>query len=130
MPFATDGYRYVGLTGAFTIVSADPALRFQIFEMFQTLFLHSLLPPRLVQDAEFLSGSSSIPLKLSNPTPAREERKPESGLLSTLSSYLLSPYSASNDALTAPNDEDIENTLSAIDCISSCKLDELYQQVQ
>lgn len=98
--------------------------------MFQTLFLHSLLPARLMQEADFLSGSSSIPLKLSNPTPAREERKSESGLLSTLSSYLLSPYSASTDHLTAPNDEDIENTLSAIDCISSCKLDELYQQVQ
>jgi brefeldin A-resistance guanine nucleotide exchange factor 1 len=98
--------------------------------MYQTLFLHSLLPLQLTQEVDFLSGESTIPLKSLNTTAGREERKPEAGLLSTLSSYLLSPYTASNDVLTVPSEEDIENTLSAIDCVSSCKLNDLYGQVQ
>jgi brefeldin A-resistance guanine nucleotide exchange factor 1 len=97
--------------------------------MLQTLFIHSLLPPKLCQLEDFLSGSTSIPLKSSPPQPAREERRAESGLLSTLSSYLLSPYGSSTDALIQTSSEDIESTLSAIDCISSCKLDVLYEQI-
>jgi brefeldin A-resistance guanine nucleotide exchange factor 1 len=125
-----DGYRYVQVV---TYVLAASCLRYlqsQIFEMFQTLFLHSLLPPKLTHDVEFLSGNSTIPLKSLNPSAGREERKAEAGLLSTLSSYLLSPYTTSSDVLTVPNEEDIESTLSAIDCVSSCKLEELYGQVQ
>ncbi len=97
--------------------------------MLQTLFIHSLLPPKLCQLEDFLSGNTSIPLKTSVPQPAREERRAESGLLSTLSSYLLSPYGSSTDALIETSNEDIENTLSAIDCISSCKLEVLYEQI-
>lgn len=98
--------------------------------MYQTLFLHSLLPVQLTQEVDFLSGESTIPHKSLNAPSGREERKTEAGLLSTLSSYLLSPYTTSSDVLTVPNEEDIENTLSAIDCVSSCRLDELYAQVQ
>ena len=54
----------------------------------------------------------------------------DGGLLSALSSYLLTPYGASTDSLPAePTSDDIENTLSTMDCISSCKLDELYSQL-
>lgn len=97
--------------------------------MFQTLFIHSLLPAKLSQEVEFLSGNSAIPLKLNNPTPIREERRSETGLLSTLSSYLLSPYGNSETVVT-PSEDDVEYTLSALDCLASCKLDEFYQDLQ
>ncbi|KAI0374734.1 Sec7-domain-containing protein [Pilatotrama ljubarskyi] len=99
----------------------------QIFEMFQTLFLHSLLPPSMLQMEDFLGGSSSIPLRRSQPprAPPRSD-----GLLSALSSYLMTPYSSSTDALVPDaTDADVEKTLCTIDCISSCRLDELYSQI-
>ncbi|KAJ9098681.1 hypothetical protein QFC21_004329 [Naganishia friedmannii] len=101
----------------------------QIFEMFQTLFLHSLLPAELSQDVEFLSGTSAIPLKLNTLAPAREERRADTGLLSTLSSYLLSPYGNSADTVVTPSEDDVEYTLSALDCLASCKLDEFYRNL-
>ncbi|EJF65717.1 Sec7-domain-containing protein [Dichomitus squalens LYAD-421 SS1] len=99
----------------------------QIFEMFQTLFLHSLLPPRMLQMEDFLSGSSVIPLRRSQPARAVPR---SDGLLSALSSYLMTPYASSTDALVPDaTDADIENTLCTIDCISTCRLDELYSQI-
>ncbi|EIW72629.1 hypothetical protein TREMEDRAFT_41874 [Tremella mesenterica DSM 1558] len=101
----------------------------QIFEMFQTLFIHSLLPPPMLQMEDFLAGTSMIPMKTAAPAPV-PERRPEGGLLSTLSSYLLSPYGASEDRLVVEtSDEDVENTLVAVDCLSSCKLEELYAEI-
>ncbi|WWC86203.1 uncharacterized protein L201_001076 [Kwoniella dendrophila CBS 6074] len=100
-----------------------------IFEMFQTLFLHQLLPTPMLQMEDFLAGTTTIPMKASLPNP-QPERRPEGGLLSTLSSYLLSPYGQSTDALVMEtSDEDVENTLVAVDCLSSCKLEELYAEI-
>ncbi|CDO70750.1 hypothetical protein BN946_scf184798.g65 [Trametes cinnabarina] len=99
----------------------------QIFEMFQTLFLHSLLPSRMLQMEDFLGGTSVIPLRRSQPAraPPRSD-----GLLSALSSYLMTPYSSSTDALVPDaTDADVEKTLCTIDCISTCRLDELYAQI-
>jgi brefeldin A-resistance guanine nucleotide exchange factor 1 len=101
----------------------------QIFEMFQTLFLHSLLPARMLQMEDFLAGTTTIPMKLATPA-AAPERRPEGGLLSTLSSYLLSPYGSSTDALAVEtSEEDVENTLVAVDSLASCKLEELYAEI-
>ncbi|GBE82378.1 Uncharacterized protein SCP_0407620 [Sparassis crispa] len=99
----------------------------QIFEMFQSLFLHSLLPAKMLQMEDFLGGTSIIPLHGSQPS----RHAPRSdGLLSALSSYLMTPYSSSADTLVPDaTDSDIENTLCTIDCISSCRLDELYGQI-
>lgn len=100
-----------------------------IFEMFQTLFLHSLLPAPMLQMEDFLAGTTTIPMKAAAPAPS-PERRPEGGLLSTLSSYLLSPYGTSGEAVVVEtSDEDVENTLVAVDCLSSCKLEELYAEI-
>ncbi|KAG6909836.1 hypothetical protein DXG01_015109 [Tephrocybe rancida] len=100
----------------------------QIFEMFQNLFLHSLLPTRMLQMEDFLGGVSMIPLRGS--TPPRPAARSEGGLLSALSSYLMTPYSASTEHLVPEaTDLDVENTLCTIDCITSCRLDELYTQI-
>ncbi|THH32990.1 hypothetical protein EUX98_g1179 [Antrodiella citrinella] len=99
----------------------------QIFEMFENLFLHSLLPTRMLQMEDFLGGVSIIPLRRSQPL--RQPQRSD-GLLSALSSYLMTPYSSSADALVPDATEsDVENTLCTIDCITSCRLDELYKQI-
>ncbi|KAF5372839.1 hypothetical protein D9758_001701 [Tetrapyrgos nigripes] len=99
----------------------------QIFEMFQNLFLHSLLPTRMLQMEDFLGGVSMIPLR--GAQPQRPATRTDGGLLSALSSYLMTPYGASTETLPEATDVDIENTLCTIDCITSCRLDELYSQI-
>ncbi|KIO27117.1 hypothetical protein M407DRAFT_73603 [Tulasnella calospora MUT 4182] len=103
---------------------------FQIFEMFQTLFMHSLLPPRMIQMEDFLGGVAEIPMQGAAPASPQLHRS-DGGLLSALSSYLLTPYGSSSDSLAGwePTKDDIENTLSTMDCISSCKIDEIYSQI-
>lgn len=100
----------------------------QIFEMLQTLFLHGLLPAPMREMEDFLAGQTAIPMK-SAPVPMPERRQ-EGGLLSTLSSYLLSPYGGPGEmAVVETSEEDVENTLVAVDCINSCKLEELYAEI-
>jgi len=98
----------------------------QIFEMFQNLFLHSLLPTRMLQMEDFLGGVTMIPLRGSRPL--KSHVRSDGGLLSALSSYLMTPYS-SDMAVPDATEADVENTLSTIDCITSCRLDELYSQI-
>ncbi|KDR81436.1 hypothetical protein GALMADRAFT_239340 [Galerina marginata CBS 339.88] len=98
----------------------------QIFEMFQNLFLHSLLPTRMLQMEDFLGGVTMIPLRGSQPS--KSQVRSDGGLLSALSSYLMTPYS-SDMSVTDATEADVENTLSTIDCITSCRLDELYSQI-
>ncbi|GAA5877623.1 hypothetical protein JCM3774_005361 [Rhodotorula dairenensis] len=101
-----------------------------IFEIYQSLFAHSLLPAPMLMLEDFLSGTSAIPLKPKAAPAPRTERRGDGGLLSTLSSYLLSPYGAENDmAGTDFTEEDVEAALSAVDCISSCRVEELYLQL-
>ncbi|KAG7086681.1 hypothetical protein E1B28_002619 [Marasmius oreades] len=100
----------------------------QIFETFQNLFLHSLLPTRMLQMEDFVGGASMIPLRAAQPQ--RPSARGDGGLLSTLSSYLMTPYGASSENMVPEaTDSDIENTLSTIDCVNSCRLDELYSQI-
>ncbi len=101
-----------------------------IFEIYQTLFVHSLLPPSLLGMEGFLSGDGLIPLKPVQASQPRDDRRNDGGLLSTLSSYLLSPYGGNNDmAANDFSDDDVETTLSAVDCITSCCVEELYSQI-
>ena len=96
--------------------------------MFQNLFLHSVLPTRMLQMEDFLGGVSMIPLRGSQPP--QPQTRSEGGLLSALSSYLMTPYGSSSDTLVPDaTDSDVENTLCTMDCITSCRLDELYGQI-
>jgi len=95
--------------------------------MFQNLFIHSLLPTRMLQMEDFLGGVTMIPLR--GGQPSRLAPRSDGGLLSALSSYLMTPYSASSEHLVPEATEsDVENTMCTIDCITSCRLDELYAQ--
>jgi len=78
---------------------------------------------------DFLGGVSMIPLRGSSSQPTRPLPRSD-GLLSTLSSYLMTPYSSSQDNFVpSASDAEIESTLCALDCISTCRLEELYAQI-
>lgn len=82
----------------------------------------------MLQMEDFLGGVSMIPLKGIQATqpPVRHD----GGLLSALSSYLMTPYGSSSDNLVPDvTDADVENTLCTLDCVTSCRLDELYGQI-
>ncbi|SCV67937.1 BQ2448_58 [Microbotryum intermedium] len=100
-----------------------------IFEILQALFVHSLLPPPLLAMEDFLSGGSVIPLKPTSAPVPREDRRSDGGLLSTLSSYLLSPYGSNEVPGSDYTEDDVETTLSAVDCIASCQIEQLYAQI-
>lgn len=98
--------------------------------MFQTLFLHSLLPTRMLQSEDFLGGLSAIPMQGNATTPiSTQPSRADGGLLSTLSSYLMSPGESAQAIAPEVADRDVEHTMSAIDCIAECRLDELYTQI-
>ncbi len=83
---------------------------------------------RMLQMEDFLGGVTMIPLRGSQPP--RQQPRSDGGLLSALSSYLMTPYGASSDTLVPEATEaDVENTLCTIDCIASCRLEELYSQI-
>lgn len=100
----------------------------QIFEIYQNLFLHSLLPTPMLKMEDFLGGQTTIPLHSFQPPP-RTQGRAEGGLLSALSSYLLTPYSSTAETIPEATNSENENTLCTIDCIAACKLEELYGQI-
>ena len=100
----------------------------QVFEILMNLFIHSLLPTRMLQMEDFLGGVSMIPLRGSRGPSSRPPPRSD-GLLSTLSSYLMTPYSSQDNPVPSASDADIESTLCALDCISTCRLEELYAQI-
>ena len=107
-----------------------PSARFfctQVFGILLNLFIHSLLPARMLQMEDLQGGVSLITLRgsrsqLRRPAPSSDD------LLSTLSSYLMAPYSSAEDH-PVPSASDIENTLHALDFISTCHLEELCEQI-
>ncbi|EKM55633.1 uncharacterized protein PHACADRAFT_121344 [Phanerochaete carnosa HHB-10118-sp] len=99
----------------------------QIFEIFGNLFFNSLLPARMLQTEDFLGGTTAIPLRRNQPArpPPRSD-----GLLSALSSYLMTPYNSGADPqVPDATDADIESTLCTVDCVTACRFDELYAQI-
>lgn len=101
----------------------------QVIEIYLNLFLHSMLPSSLLQKEDFLGGATAIPLQGTIATPKTVNR-PEAGLLSALSSYLMTPYGSAADPIVPhATEKEIENTLCAVDCITTCRIDELYSEI-
>lgn len=117
----------------FTIANTDGRTMRQgwlcIFEIIQSLFAHSILPAEVLVLPDFTNvGTIALrPPKTPSPAP---ERRADVGLLSTLSSYLLSPYVGPQDGIGRDiTNDDIESTLCAIDCLASCHISELYNGI-
>lgn len=89
--------------------------------------MNSLLPEQLSKLEDFLSGATAIPLHSASPD-NRPTGRGDGGLLSTLSSYLMTPYSSA-EVIPEATDSEAESTMCTIDCLSACMLDELYFQI-
>ncbi|CAD6913734.1 unnamed protein product [Tilletia controversa] len=106
-----------------------------IFEIFKNLFANTLLPESMLtmQDFTVTSGRSQIPLKAKK-LPGAVQADPRAqggGLFSTLSSYLLAPMSSEKEATPQDvSEQDVESSLSTIDCVASCNLEDLYEQIK
>ncbi|PWZ03169.1 hypothetical protein BCV70DRAFT_197407 [Testicularia cyperi] len=103
-----------------------------LFEIFKNLFANGMLPDSMMQMEDLADGVVPIPMKpkkIPGPSP-QDPRAQGGGLFSTLSSYLLSPYSSSSEpAPYEATEQDIEATLSSVDCIASCRIEELWDQI-
>ncbi|KAL4802287.1 hypothetical protein BDV18DRAFT_64655 [Aspergillus unguis] len=97
-----------------------------IIQILRNLFINSLVPPfdsTLNADLEI----PPIPLQLPSQVVDRDGRGNESGLLSAFTSYL-SSYAA--DDPPEPSDEELDNTLCTVDCVSACSIDDLLANLK
>ncbi|KAI8371498.1 uncharacterized protein BYT42DRAFT_595024 [Radiomyces spectabilis] len=101
----------------------------KILEIIRNLFLNSLLPTSMLQVEDFLSGTTSIPLKPKTPVAPKQPNRRDGSLLSALSSYLLSPYSHDESYRADPTEEEVVSTMCAVDCIVACRLEELFTDI-
>ncbi|KAI7866257.1 hypothetical protein BDF14DRAFT_1728784 [Spinellus fusiger] len=130
------GHNYKGQLAAvtmFTIINRHSnAIRkswTKILHILRRLFVNSLLPDSMLQVEDFLSGTISIPLKPKSPTPSKQHTRRDGSLLSTLSSYLLSPYSNDDAYKADPTEEEVEWAMSAVLCVSALKLEQLFTDI-
>ncbi|KAL5341571.1 hypothetical protein BJX70DRAFT_40933 [Aspergillus crustosus] len=97
-----------------------------IIQILRNLFVNSLIPPfnsTLNADLDI----SPIPLQTPSQIVDRDGRAGETGLLSAFTSYL-SSYAA--DDPPEPSDEELDNTLCTVDCVSACSIDDLLSNVR
>ncbi len=104
----------------------------ELLQILKNLFVHSLLPDEMRKMFLFGQDPEEIPLRpkrLAN-APAPDPRA-QGGLFSTLSSYLMAPSASPGQGPPPPDvtDEDIESTLCTIDCIASCRIDDMFAQI-
>lgn len=97
-----------------------------IVRILRNLFVNALivLPD---QPSNRLSETSQIPLQPPSQVIDKDGRLGDSGLFSTFTSYL-SSYAA--DDPPEPSEEELENTLSSIDCVAACKVEEVLTNLQ
>jgi golgi-specific brefeldin A-resistance guanine nucleotide exchange factor 1 len=95
-----------------------------VFRIMLNLFINSLIP------ASFKSKHLDLPaIPLQPPAQVieRNERQSEGGLFSALSSYV---SSFANDEPPEPSEQEIEDTLAAVDCIGQCSFGELIGRLR
>lgn len=90
------------------------------------LFVNSLIP------STFASLSQNLdlpPIPLQGPAQVieRNDKSNDIGLFSAFTSYV---SSVMNDEPPEPNDQEIEATLVAVDCINACKLDDIFANIR
>ncbi|TGZ84125.1 Sec7-domain-containing protein [Ascodesmis nigricans] len=97
----------------------------KIVRAWLNLFVNKLIPP-------FFSPSKSgldlppIPLQPPSVVIDRDQTAKEVGLFSTLSSYL---SSYANDEPPEPSDEELDCTLTTVDCVNACFLGDVFANI-
>lgn len=94
-----------------------------IVRILSNLFINSLIPP--FDNAEL--DIPQIPLQPPSQVVDRVNRANDTGLLSAFTSYL-SSYAA--DDPPEPSDEELDNTLCTVDCVTACALDDVLTNIR
>lgn len=97
-----------------------------VIQILRNLFINSLIPPF---DSTLNANLDIAPIPLQPPSQVvdRDGRGNDTGLLSAFTSYL-SSYAA--DDPPEPSDEELDNTLCTVDCVSACSIDELLSNIR
>lgn len=96
-----------------------------IVRILRNLFVNSLLVLPAVENSR-MSSLGPIPLQSPSQVIDRDGRLGESGIFSTFTSYL-SSYAA--DDPPEPSEEELENTLSSVDCVRACQPASIIQHM-
>jgi brefeldin A-resistance guanine nucleotide exchange factor 1 len=97
-----------------------------VIQILRNLFINSLIPPfDSTLTAEF--DIPPIPLQPPSQVVDRDGRGNDTGLLSAFTSYL-SSYAA--DDPPEPSDEELDNTLCTVDCVSACSINDLLSNIR
>ncbi|CAK7218425.1 GDP/GTP exchange factor for ARF [Sporothrix curviconia] len=96
-----------------------------VIRIWLNLFENSLIPAFFSSDAGVMD-LPSIPLQSPGQVIDRGTKQNESGFFSAFTSYI-SSYAA--DDPPEPSDEELESTLSAIDCVNSCHVGDVFSNV-
>lgn len=97
-----------------------------IVRILSNLFINSLIPPF---DSQLTAELDISPIPLQPPSQVvdRDGRNNETGLLSAFTSYL-SSYAA--DDPPEPSDEELDNTLCTVDCVTACSIPEILTNIK
>ncbi|KAJ6144511.1 hypothetical protein N7470_008406 [Penicillium chermesinum] len=97
-----------------------------IVRILSNLFTNSLLPPF---DTELTAELEISPIPLQSPSQVidRDGRSTDNGLLSAFTQYITS-YAA--DDPPEPSDEELDNTLCTVDCVSACSITEILMNIK
>ncbi|KAG6042156.1 hypothetical protein E4U41_004960 [Claviceps citrina] len=114
----------------FRVVTGNEALIHrgwkQVTRIWVNLFVNSLIP----SFASCTSGSTKtpgIPLQMPSQVIDRASRATETGFFSAFTSYI-SSYAA--DDPPEPSEEELESTLCTVDCIKSCNMEGVFQDIR
>ena len=97
----------------------------QIVRIIINLFVNSLIPTSFTSISRDLD-LPPIPLQSPAHVVERNDKAGDVGLLSAFTSYV---SSVMNDEPPEPNDQEIEATLTAVDCIAACRFEEILGNV-
>lgn len=98
-----------------------------IVRILRNLFVNSLVSLPTVEESRLrLADMGSIPLQPPSQVIDRDGRLGDSGIFSTFTSYL-SSYAA--DDPPEPSEEELDNTLSAVDCVKACQPDVVLRRM-
>ena len=97
-----------------------------VVRILSNLFINSLAPPF---DSKFNSELDITPIPLQPPSQIvdRDGRGNDSGLLSAFTSYI-SSYAA--DDPPEPSDEELDNTLCTVDCVTACSINDILSNIK
>jgi brefeldin A-resistance guanine nucleotide exchange factor 1 len=90
------------------------------------LFVNSLIPPPCSATLFVRPPLPPIPLRTTTQVLERTSKTADSGFFSAFTSYI-SSYAA--DEPPEPSDEELESTLCTMDCISSCHLEDVFNNI-